>query len=205
MSSSCMSWHTWLYTYMCKHILACACPWVQSAGGTGVCSQCWLECFIRGCWEGAPFLFLYASCLHICVENSGQVCADGVESVLCRYMTLFRKSTLCVDGSVSCVRLQLGVGWVCADSIKCVMCMFMYLHRKSNLSVCWRCLMWAGCVHVSEEGSTSGGCSWRWWYWSPGWTSLLPRLLGVRLQFPCTFMTSFSPYLSISDQEPGIS
>lgn len=99
---------------MCKRVLACACPWVQSAGGTGVCSQCWLECFVHGCWEGAPFLFLYASCLLICVENSGQACADGVESVLCKSLILFRKSTPCIDGSecelcVSAVRSRLSV------------------------------------------------------------------------------------------------
>lgn len=148
----------------------------------GVCSQCWLECFIRGCWEGVPFLFLYASCLHICVENSCQVCADGVESVLCRSLILFRKSTLCVDGSecelcVSTVRSRLSVCWqyqVC----------YVYVYVSTQEIQLERVLMWAGCVRVSQQGSTWGGCWWCWWYWSSGWTSLLPRLLQVRLQFP---------------------
>lgn len=45
---------------------------------------------------------------------SGQACADGVESVLCRSLILFKKSMLCVDGSecemcASAVRSRLSV------------------------------------------------------------------------------------------------
>lgn len=91
--------HVWAYMIVCLHVQT------HSSICLSLGTICWGVCSVLArvlhmwllgrCSTPVPACIL----LTYLLGNLGRVCADGVESVLCMFMILYRKFTLCVDGS----------------------------------------------------------------------------------------------------------